>query len=708
MPNTTELQPIHTEQKYNRLIHEKSPYLLQHANNPVDWYPWGEDAFEKAHHEDKPIFLSIGYSSCHWCHVMAHESFEDPQIAALMNDAFVNIKVDREERPDIDDVYMAVAQMMTGRGGWPLSIIMTPDKVPFFAGTYIPKESRWGQAGMLTLVPAISERWETQRDDLLNIADQVTGALQQMSQDAPGNELTESTLERAFQQLSQRFDAQRGGFGSAPKFPTPHNLLFLLRYWKRTGSDTALNMVEQTLQAMRRGGVFDHVGFGFHRYSTDAHWLLPHFEKMLYDQAMLAMAYTEAYQATGNESYRGTAEEIFAYVLRDMTAPEGGFYSAEDADSEGEEGKFYVWTQRELREVLGEEEADFVAKVLGVEPGGNFTDEATRAKMGTNILHLPEPLSGLAVRFGLSEQELAERVEVARRKLFARREKRVHPLKDDKVLTSWNGLMIAALAKGARAFDSPCYVQAAAGAADFILEHMVRDDGRLLHRYRDGEAALLAYAEDYAYLTWGLLELYEATFETRYLEKALALNAELVERFWDEESGGFYTTADDGEQLLVRQKEIYDGAIPSANSVAMLNLLRLGRMTARPDLEEKAATISRVFSKSVGQSPIAYPQLMVAVDLALGPSCEVVIAGKLGAEDTRKMLRALREQFLPSKVVLFRPDGESPHIARLAEFTRYQRSIDGKATAYVCRHHNCEFPTTDVDAMLELLGVEQR
>jgi len=708
MPNTPEVQPTHVDEKYNRLIHEKSPYLLQHADNPVEWYPWGEEAFEKARQEDKPIFLSIGYSSCHWCHVMEHESFEHPQVAALMNDAFVSIKVDREERPDIDDVYMAVAQMMTGRGGWPLNIIMTPDRVPFFAATYIPKESRWGQVGMLSLIPVIKERWETQRNELLNVAERVTGTLQRMSQGAPGDELSESTLELAFQQLSQRFDAQHGGFGSAPKFPTPHNLLFLLRYWKRTGNEGALHMVEQTLQAMRRGGVFDHVGLGFHRYSTDAHWLLPHFEKMLYDQAMLAMAYSEAYQATGNEAYQQTAEEIFAYVLRDMTAPEGGFYSAEDADSEGEEGKFYLWTQRELREVLGEREADFVAKVFGVEPGGNFSDEATREKTGKNILHLLEPPSQLAVELGMSEQELAERVEAARRKLFVQREERVHPLKDDKVLTDWNDLMIAALAKGAWVFDEPRYTDAAARAANFVLHRMVRDDGRLLHRYRDGEAALPAYAADYAFLTWGLLELYEATFELRYLERALALNAYLLEHFWDGENGGFYSTADDGEELLVRQKEIYDGAIPSANSVAMLNLLRLGRMTAQPDLEEKAAIISRAFSASVRQSPIAYTQLMLAVDFALGPSYEVVIAGKPGAEDTRMMLAALRAQFVPDKVVLLRPDGESPRIARLAEFTQYQRSIDGKATAYVCRNYKCEFPTTDVEVLLNLLGARQK
>ncbi|KPL24351.1 MAG: thioredoxin [Anaerolineae bacterium SM23_84] len=708
MREVQEAKRTSLENKHNRLAHEKSPYLLQHAHNPVDWYPWGEEAFEAARGEDKPIFLSIGYSSCHWCHVMEHESFDDPQVAKLMNAAFVNIKVDREERPDIDDVYMMVAQMMTGRGGWPLTIIMTPDKVPFFAATYVPKQSRWGQVGMLTLIPAIQERWEHQRAELLNVAEEVTGALRQVSQDTAGEELSQATLERAFQQLSLRFDEQNGGFGNAPKFPMPHNLLFLLRYWKRTAGDRALQMVEQTLLSMRRGGVFDHVGLGFHRYSTDDHWLLPHFEKMLYDQAMLAMAYAEAYQATGKDAYRQTAEEIFAYVLRDMTAPEGGFYSAEDADSEGVEGKFYVWTQSELRRVLGEEDAKLVAKVFGVEAGGNYVDEATREKTGNNILHLEEPLSQLALAMGVTEQEIEQRIEAARGKLFAYREQRVHPLKDDKVLTDWNGLMIAALAKGARAFDAPRYADAAAAAASFILERMVTKDRRLLHRYRDGEAALPAYAADYAFLTWGLLELYEATFEVRFLEQALALNADMIAHFWDGARGGFYSTADDSEELLVRQKEIYDGAIPSANSVAMLNLLRLGRMTAAPDLEEKAAMIGRAFSRNVASSPAAYTQLMVAVDFGLGPSYEVVVAGEPGAEDVSAMLGALRAGFIPSKVVLFRPDGESPAISRLADFTRYQASVDGKATAYVCRSHNCEFPTTDADAMLDLLGVSKR
>jgi len=695
------------EKHYNRLIFEKSPYLLQHADNPVDWYPWGPEAFEKARKENKPIFLSIGYSTCHWCHVMEHESFEDLEVARLMNEVFVSIKVDREERPDIDNVYMMVSQMMTGSGGWPLTIIMTPDKKPFFAATYIPKENRFGRIGMLELIPRIKEIWATRRGEVLSSANQITFALRQVSQDAPGEELDESALKLAYEQLSKRFDEQHSGFGSAPKFPTPHNLLFLLRYWKRTNNEKALEMVEKTLQAMRRGGIYDHIGFGFHRYSTDSEWLLPHFEKMLYDQAMLAMAYTEAYQATAKEEYRKTAEEIFTYVLRDMTAPEGGFYSAEDADSQGEEGKFYLWTEEEIRQVLGSEEADLILKVFNIEKNGNFMEQATGKRAGANILHLRKSLTEIASELKMSEQGLQKHLETARQKLFTYREKRIHPHKDDKILTDWNGLMIAAFAKGARVFDEPRYAEAAKATVDFILKNMRKSDGRLLHRYRDGQAALPAQVDDYAFLIWGMLELYETIFEVRYLQTALDLNRDLIEHFWDDNNGGFYFVADDGENLLVRQKEIYDGAIPSGNSVEMLNLLRLGRITANYDFEEKAARIGRAFSRNVKQSPSAYTQLMVAGDFGVGPSYEVVIAGNSQAKDTKEMLKAIRTQFIPNKVVILRPtEQESPDIDRLAEFTKSQASIDGRATAYVCLNYNCKFPTTDITKMLDLLNVK--
>lgn len=700
-----DVAPAACEGKPNRLIKEKSPYLLQHAHNPVDWYPWGEEAFEKARRENKPVFLSIGYSTCHWCHVMEAESFSDTQVASLMNDAFVSIKVDREERPDIDNVYMNVSVLMTGSGGWPLTIIMTPDKRPFFVATYIPKDGRFGQAGLLDLIPRVKEAWATQHERILQSATQITSALQQKTSNSSGADPDTSTLQAAYQQLKSRFDERYGGFGQSQKFPTPHNFLFLLRYWKRTGDAKALEMVERTLQAMRRGGMYDHVGFGFHRYSTEPTWLVPHFEKMLYDQALLAMAYTEAFQATGKEEYEKTAREIFTYVLRDMTSASGGFYSAEDADSEGEEGKFYLWSEKEIRQALGKEDADLFVKVFGVQSGGNFTEQSTGNKPGTNILYLSKPLRETAADLKLPEQQLRNRLELSRQKLFAVREKRIHPGKDDKILVDWNGLMIAALAKGAQAFNEPKYLEAAMRAADFIQRNVRTSDGRLLHRYRDGQANIKAHAEDYAFLIWGLLELHEATFQINYLRAALDLNNELLKHFWDANRGGFYFSADDGEALLVRSKEIYDGAIPSGNSVAMLNLLRLGRITANTDFEQKAAAIGRAFSGEIKSSPSASTQLMVALDFGIGPSYEVVIAGGSQAEDTRAMLNALRIRFIPNKVVLLKPtDQKEPEITRLAAFTKYQSSRDGKATAYVCLNYNCKLPTTEINKMLDLLA----
>ena len=689
----------------NHLINESSPYLLQHAHNPVDWYPWKREAFEKAEKEDKPVFLSIGYSTCHWCHVMAHESFEDPEVARLMNEVFVSIKVDREERPDVDGIYMAACHMMTGSGGWPLNIIMTPEKKPFFAATYIPKESRFGLIGILELIPRIRDLWANQRGEVLRLSNKIAAVLQRTSQGASGEEMGEATLQLAYEQLASCFDEQYAGFGTAPKFPTPHNLLFLLRFWKRTGNAMALEMVEKTLQAMRQGGIYDQIGFGFHRYSTDPEWLVPHFEKMLYDQAMLAMTYAEAYQATRKLYYSETAREIFTYVLRDIRAPEGGFFSAEDADSEGMEGKFYVWTQQEIEQALGKEETDFIIKVFNIEKDGNFVEQTSNKVRGVNILHLRKSLEELASDFKLSRNDMQKQLEMIRQKLFAHREKRDHPMKDDKILTDWNGLMIAALAKGAQALDEPEYAEAARCAADFILTNMRRPDGRLWHRYRDGQCGVQGNLDDYAFLIWGLLELYEALFDTKYLRTALELTNDMLRHFWDNDAGGLYFTPDDGESLIIRKKEIYDGAIPSGNSVAMLNLLRLGRMTANSDLEEKAARIGSAFSGSVKRSPMAHTQLMVALDFAIGPCYEVIIAGTSRSEDTQAMIKALRGHYLPNKVVLLNPsEQDSFEIAQLAEFTRSLSSINAQATAYVCVNHRCQLPTTDISHMLELLS----
>ncbi len=678
--------------KPNRLINEKSPYLLQHAYNPVNWYPWGEEAFEKAKREDKPVFLSIGYSTCHWCHVMEKESFEDDEVASLMNDVFVSIKVDREERPDIDSIYMALCQAMTGSGGWPLNLILTHDKRPFHALTYIPKENRFGRTGMMELIPRIKRLWDSNRDMVEDAADRNLNALDTGSSagEKPGVDI----LHQAYEQILGLFDEEHGGFGHVPKFPAPHNLMFLLRYWKRTGDNMALMMVEKTLSAMRNGGIYDHIGFGFHRYSVDPGWLVPHFEKMLYDQAMLAMAYTEAYQATGKEEYKKTCCEILTYVLRDMTSHDGGFYSGEDADSEGEEGKFYLWTKNEIRQVLCDGENELINRIFNIKENGNFPEGNRR-----NIFYLSKSFPEVS---GYPAENLERSIESSRDKLFTAREKRIHPGKDDKILADWNGLMIAALAKASKAFDEPIYSKAAKKAADFILSKMRNENSVLYHRYRDGEAAISGFLDDYSFFVWGLLELYEATFEIHYLKAAIELNEYLLTHFWDNRAGGFFITSDDAGNILVRKKDIYDGAVPSGNSVAMLNLVRLGKITADPELEHKAEAIGQAFSRIIEMAPAGYTMFMSSLDFALGPSFEIVIAGNLQADDTKEMLKILRKEFIPNKVVIFRSD-EKGEIISISKYIKYFSSRKGKATAYVCRNFSCMLPVTEPGKILELL-----
>jgi hypothetical protein len=691
------------ERRANHLINEKSPYLLQHAYNPVEWYPWGPEAFARARREDRPIFLSIGYSTCHWCHVMERESFEDPEVAALLNETFVCIKVDREERPDIDSIYMTVCRMLTGSGGWPLTIIMTPDQKPFFAATYIPKTSRFGRIGMLELIPRIATLWREQREELTRAAERITAGLVSMQGSAGGEGLEAELLERAARELSARYDDFYGGFGTAPKFPTPQNLLFLLRHWRRTGEERWLRMVEHTLQALRRGGIFDQLGFGFHRYSTDREWLTPHFEKMLYDQALLLLAYLEAHQATGKPLYARTAEEIITYMLRDLRDPGGAFHSAEDADSEGEEGKFYLWTVPEVRALLDEESASLFIEAYGLRPGGNFTAEG--GGEGRNILHLPAPLEELARRKGMALEVLERRLESARKRLLAAREKRVRPHKDDKVLTDWNGLAIAALARAGAVLGKEEYMAAARQAAQFLLQKLRDDSGRLLHRYRDGSAEIPGQLDDYAFLTWGLIELYETTFEPEWLATALELSRVLEERFWDAERGGFYLTADDAEGLIVRVRQIEEGGIPSGNAVAMLNLLRLARLTGDTHLEELAQRLGAGFSAEVARMPGAYTFLMCALSFAVGPNNEVVITGEPAAADTRALIRAVRSRYLPETVVLFRPARtEGARILELAPFLSAQKPLGEAATAYVCRNFACRQPVTEPARLLEQLA----
>jgi uncharacterized protein YyaL (SSP411 family) len=707
LPSAAEIAKLPSDggPKWNRLVFEQSPYLLQHAANPVDWRPWGDEAFAEAARRDVPVFLSIGYSTCHWCHVMEHESFEDAEVAALLNEHFVPVKVDREERPDVDHLYMTVTQAMTGSGGWPMTVLLTPDRRPFFAGTYFPKEGRFNRPGMMQLVPHFGRLWKENREGALATAGKVVAAIDEMTASKPGPALDAGTLETARKQLMTRYDPVHGGFGNAPKFPSPHQLNFLLRSWKRDGDPATLAAVESTLDAMRRGGIFDHVGHGFARYSTDREWLLPHFEKMLYDQALLLLAYAETYLATGRERHAEVAREIMDYVLRDMTAPEGGFYSAEDADSEGVEGKFYVWTPEQLKEALGDELGAVAIEAWGVVEGGNFADQATGSKTGESILHFSRPLPEIAAAMKTTPEKLATTLEKARVKLFETREKRIHPLKDDKILTNWNGLMIAAAARAGAALDEAGWIEAADRAADFAWKEL-RDaqTGRLHKRWRRGDAAFPAVLDDYAFFAWGLIELHQATQEPERLAQAAELTELTLKHFGDPEQGGFFLTADDGEQLFLRAKEVYDGAEPSGNSVTCLNLLRLASLLARPEWEAEAERSFQAFAGAVAQGPAAHSLMMQALDLAVGPRHEVVIAGDPEAKDTQALLRALRSGFHPGAGVLLRTEQNAQALAKLAPYTKRQTPMDGKATAYVCLNQACHAPTNEAATMLALLA----
>jgi uncharacterized protein YyaL (SSP411 family) len=687
----------------NRLIHEKSPYLLQHAHNPVDWHAWNDATFAKAASENKPVFLSIGYATCHWCHVMEKESFEDAEAARHLNETFISIKVDREERPDIDAVYMAACQIMTGGGGWPLNVFMTPDRKPFFAATYIPKHSRFGRTGLIELCQKVRGLWAQEPHKVAATAEGATGALSRAFEFSTGEEPGVRLLDRAYDDIAFSFDGRHGGFEPAPKFPTPHRLLFLLRCHDRTGEPRALEMVTRTLSAMRLGGVWDHVGFGFHRYSTDAAWLLPHFEKMLYDQALMALACLESYQATGDRGPAATAADIFRYVLRDMTSPQGAFYSAEDADSEGVEGKFYVWTVEEFREVLGPSEAAFWEPVFNLAPEGNFREEATGHRTGANILHLDRPFSRWAQELETTEADLQRRWETARAQLFSAREKRIHPLKDDKVLTDWNGLMIAALSAGARALKRPEYADAAAAAARFILKTMRRDDGRLWHRFRDGECAVRGQAGDYAFMIHGLLHLYRSTFDVAYAEEAAKLQEIMLGELWDDGGGGFFLIGADDRDLPVRPKELYDGAIPSANSVALMNLLWLSRLTGNTRWTDKAQELVRAFAGSVGQRPSAFTFFLCGLDFALRPGQDVVIAGDAVSADSRRLLSALNQAFTPNQVALFKSRENASRLARFAGYTDGLDFVKGQTSAHLCEGSACKESLTDVESMIERL-----
>jgi uncharacterized protein YyaL (SSP411 family) len=687
-----------SERKANRLINQKSPYLLQHAYNPVDWYPWSSEAFEKAKTEDKPLFVSIGYSTCHWCHVMEHESFEDPTVAGLMNNAFICIKVDREERPDIDSAYMAVCQAMGRSCGWPLNVILTPEKKPVFVGTYIPKESRFGAVGMIDLVPQILKIWKMQRAELEAIGTQIQEKISAQQQPDASNKLGLEELDEAYDQLFLAFDHENAGFGSQPKFPTPHNLLFLMRYYNRTKQPAAWTMVERTLHALRLGGIFDQVGLGFHRYSTDARWLVPHFEKMLYDQAMLTLAYVEAYQLSGALKFKVTTKEIVEYVLRDLTAPEGVFYSAEDADSEGEEGKFYLWTKKDLQKVLPPDLFDFALTIYDVHEKGNYFESTRSGGDGKNILHIAASLEDIAAKYGLTVDQVIGKMGKTVNLLFEARKSRVRPLRDDKVLVDWNGLMIAALSRAGQVLGEQKFVTSAEKAADFILSQMRTETSKLFHRYAKGERAICGFLDDYAFLVYGLIELYEATFKEKYIQASIELTKTMIDDFWDTQNGGFFFTPQDSE-IRPRLKQIYDSALPSGNSVALHNLIRLSRLIGDASFEAYAGKLLQAFAGDVKGYPMGHTFMLAGLDSMIGSSYSVVLVGDLAEKDTQKMVSTLRKIYEPNLTVTL----WTPQIQKYGQPDVSYNKIDEKATAYVCRSQACLPPTNQIEKMLEYL-----
>jgi uncharacterized protein len=716
-PNQTKNQHQYT----NRLIHEKSPYLLLHAHNPVDWYPWGEEAFAKAKRENKPIFLSVGYYTCHWCHVMERESYSNPAIAELLNRWFVSIKVDREERPDIDNEYMSFVQATTGSGGWPMNVFLTPDLKPFFGGTYFPPENKYGATGLRTLLPRIAQLWSKQQMEIMHSADTITQKLQQAVSSGVGNGsglLPAAQLDKTYEQIRLSYDSAHGGFGEAPLFPRPVVPDFLLRYWSRTGKKDALDMVLNNLRSMAAGGVHDQIGGGFHRYSTDGQWRVPHFEKMLYDQAQLATLYTEAYQATNDPFYANVARNILDFALREMRSPEGAFYSALDADSSLEKGKsehgegvFYVWTTVEIEQVLGKEAASIFNFCYGVEAGGNVpSGQGIEGWLkGKNVLYESHSLGDGAKKFGKTDAQISQILTDAKQKLFAYRSLRPTPPVDTKIITSWNGLMISALAKASQVLDEPRYLEAGNRAKSFLEAHLYQAaSGKLKRRYRAGSAEIDGFLDDYTFLNQGLLDLYEASFDVQLLSWATRLQQTQDHLFWDVNQGGYFTTSGRDQSILLRTREAYDGVEPSPNSVAAMNLLRLWQITDQADYKSKADKTLVAFGSGLEQRPEAMPYMISALGFGLAKPRQIVIAGVPGAEDTRALLRLVWQRYLPNRVLLLVDGAEGQkQLARwvpsLATVTRKQ----GRATAYICENYVCNLPTADPPTVARLLDGSQ-
>jgi uncharacterized protein YyaL (SSP411 family) len=685
-----------SQQKHtNQLINETSPYLLQHAHNPVNWYPWGPEAIERARREDKPILLSIGYAACHWCHVMERESFEDEEIARIMNENFVCIKVDREERPDLDSIYMSAVQMMTGHGGWPLTVFLTPDLKPFYGGTYYPPTDRGGLPGFPRVLLAVADAYKNRKDEIETSADAITEELRKVNRFRSSSQiLTTEVLDQAYLALARSFDRVNGGFGSAPKFPPSMALMFLLRQHKRTNSSTPLEMVELTLDKMASGGIYDHLGGGFHRYSVDARWLVPHFEKMLYDNALLARAYLYAYQVTNKWHYRQVSEETLEYVLRDMTDRHGGFYSSEDADSEGEEGKFYLWTLDEVIKLLGPDEGRLFAAYFNITDRGNF-------EHGKSILNTPQTLEQVAKEYAVEPGKLQEVIGSGKKKLFYARQQRVRPTRDDKILTSWNGLMMTAFAEAANILERDDYREVARKNADFILKNLMRG-GRLLHTYREGQAKLSGYLDDYANFIEGLLALYEATFEIEYFKCARELADVMIEQFWDESESGFFFTPADQDQLITRVKDYFDNATPSGNSVGALVLLKLALLTGETKYQRCSLEILRSVQQAMARYPSAFGYLLCALDFYLSSPKEIAIIGRADSHEVRSFLAEIYSRFVPNKVVALSEPGDEQASASIA-LLKDRLPINGKPTVYVCQNYVCLAPATTVEELASRL-----
>jgi uncharacterized protein len=669
----------------NSLINETSPYLLQHAHNPVDWHAWNEAALQKAKDEDKPILLSIGYSACHWCHVMEHESFEDEQTAAIMNDNFINIKVDMEERPDLDKIYMNFVQLSTGSGGWPMTVFLTPDGRPFFGGTYFPPTPRYNMPSFQQILLSITNAWDEKRDEILHSANDIVGEIRRVGlMETAGETPSEDLSETAFQSFVRNFDAKNGGFGGAPKFPAPMALEFLLSFYRRTGNENALRMVLHTCNRMAFGGIYDQLGGGFHRYTVDAIWLTPHFEKMLYDNAQLTRVYLHLYQITKDEFYKKIAVETLAYVKREMTDVKGGFYTAQDADSEGVEGKFFVWTPAEVTEILGERDAPPFLFYYDISEDGNFEEK--------NILNVKNPIAETAEVFDLSEEELKESLERGKEKLFAAREKRIKPFRDEKVLTAWNGLMLKAFAEAAGILDSEEYLDIARRNADFLLENL-QTDGRLLRTWKDGEAKLNAYLEDYANFADGLFALYEVSGEVKYLREAKRLADAMIEHFWDEDGGGFYFTSNDHEELLIRSKDYNDNATPSGNSAAADVLLKLAKVFGEEKYERTATAVLRLVTPQIRRYPSAFGRSLDVLEFFLGRVREIVIIGERGND----LERYVFENFIPNKVLVLTEEAqENEDFIPLLE---NRSKLEGKPTAYVCENFTCRRPVDTIESL---------